>query len=126
MTPVSPSTTQRTYSSAAIVVCSVVIIFAWCWFAVALGDTYDDECKARAAGTSDVQFFLIVGVAPLVLVSVGALIALLLTTGGELARRILLAVGVFLAATASGVLVAWAMSGWTLFAEFAIGSNCSL
>jgi hypothetical protein len=91
---------------------------------MALGDTYDDECKARAAGTSEVQFLLIFGVAPLVLVSVGALIALLVTTRERAARRVLLSVGVFLAATAAGVLIAWALSGWTLFAEFAIGTNC--
>ncbi|MET3567770.1 hypothetical protein ABIC47_003279 [Leifsonia sp. 563] len=126
MTSASPSTTQRTYSPAAIVLSSAAIIVAWCWFALVLGDTYDDECKARAAGTSDLQFLLIFGVAPLVLVSAGALIALLLTTRGEIARRVLLAVGAFLAATAAGVLIAWAMSGWTLFAEFAIGTNCYL
>ncbi len=120
----STITRRRPIAVTAIALCTVAIVLAWCWFAVVLGDAYDDECKARVAGTSELSFSVMVGLAPLVLVTAGALIWLIATTAGRVVRRLLVGVGALLAATAVGVLAAWAFSGWTLFTHFAIGSNC--
>jgi hypothetical protein len=124
MTVSNTEATRPGYSSGAVAVACAATVLAWMWFAVALGEAYDEECKARAAGTSEVGFLLLLGVAPLVLVSAGALLALVLTTRGRARRRLAFGVGVFLAATVAGALVAWAFSGWTLFGHLAIGGNC--
>jgi hypothetical protein len=116
--------TTRSYSSAAISLCSTAIIFAWLWFAFALGEAYEEECRARMADTGEVGFFVMFGVVPLVLVIVGALVALVVTTRGPAVYRLKVVAGVFAAATAAGVLFGWGMSNWTLFTHFAIGANC--
>jgi hypothetical protein len=124
MTASNTEATRAGYSSAVVAVASAAIVFAWMWFAVMLGEAYDEECKARAAGTSEVGFLLLLGVAPLVLASAGALLALVLTTRGRARRRLGFGGGVFLVATVAGVLAAWAFSGWTLFGHLAIGGHC--
>ena len=108
----------------AIALSTVAIVLAWCWFAVVFSDAYDEECKARVAGTSELSFAVTVGSAPLVLVTAGALVALIATIAGSAGRRLLVGVAILLPATAMGALVAWAFSGWTLFTHVAIGSNC--
>jgi hypothetical protein len=124
MTAANTRTARRSNSLTAIILCSAAILLAWGWFAMALGEAYDEECKARMAGTSEVGFAVLFGVVPLVLVSVGALVAILVTAGGSALRRLVFGVGVLFAATAAGVLFAWAFSGWTLITHFAIGTNC--
>jgi hypothetical protein len=120
----STITRRRPIAVIAIALSTVAIVLAWCWCALVLGDAYDEECKARAAGTSEVSFAITAGFAPLVLVTAGALVWLIATTAGGAARRLLVGVGVLIAATAVGALVAGAFSGWTLFMHFAIGPNC--
>jgi hypothetical protein len=126
MTTPNSAATRPASSGAAIAVAATAIIFAWCWFAVMLGETYDEYCKAGAGGASEIRFLMVVGVAPLVAVSAGALVALVLTARGTTKRRLASGTGIFLASSVAGVLFAWAFSGWTLFAHFAIGSNCSI
>ncbi|MBB2966669.1 hypothetical protein [Leifsonia aquatica] len=118
------SPTRRSYSSTAVVLCSAGIVVMWGWFAMVLGEVYSEECKARMAGTSEAGAVVPFGVAPLALVSLGAVIALIATTRGSVVRRLLVAGGIVLAATAVGVLLAWAFSYGTFFEQFAIGSNC--
>ena len=118
------STTPRSYSLTTIVLGSVGIVVMWGWFAAVLGEVYREECKARMAGTSAVGAVVPFGVAPVALMSLGAVIALFATTRGSVGRRLLVAGGVVLAATAVGVVVAWVFSGGTFFGQFAIGSNC--
>lgn len=96
----------------------------WFWFAIAVDNAWRDECKARMGGATETDFFVAFGVAPLALVTAGCLLALILTAPGGLARRLLTGLAATLATSAVAALIAWALSGWTLWGHLAIGSNC--
>lgn len=104
--------------------CAAALAVTWFWFALAVDEVWSDECKARAAGTSDIDLFVVWGVAPLVLVTAGCLLALVLTAPGGPARRLRWGLGATIGASAVAALIAWALSGWTLWSHLAIGANC--
>lgn len=104
--------------------CAGALVVGWFWFAAIVEDVWGDECKARMAGTTDMDLLLFIGVAPLALVTAGCLLALILTAPGGPARRLLTGLAAALAISALAALIAWALSGWTLWGHLAIGSNC--
>lgn len=115
---------QRSRFRAALVWCAAALVVAWFWFAAVVDDVWRDECKARMAGTTDTDLLLFFGVAPLALVTAGCLLALVLTAPGGAARRVLTGLATTIATTAVAALILLALSGWTLFAHLAFGSNC--
>jgi uncharacterized BrkB/YihY/UPF0761 family membrane protein len=108
----------------AIVLSTVAVLVAWMWFAIVVEDTWGDECKARAAGQSGVTFLIAFGVVPLLLVTAGAVAALIGfapgVRGGKVWRGLVAAIVI----TAAGVLLAWWATDGMLLAHLALGSGC--
>lgn len=103
---------------------AVALLVAWTWFAIVVEDTWGDECKARAAGQSGVGFLIVVGVVPLVVVTVGAAVALIGFAPGSRGWRVLRGVAALLVISACGLLLALWMTDWMLVAHLALGSDC--
>ncbi|GAB3580750.1 hypothetical protein GCM10027406_20780 [Leifsonia lichenia] len=108
----------------AVVLSTVAGLVAWMWFAIVVEDTWGDECKARAAGQSGVTFLIAFGVVPLVLVTVGAVAALIGFAPGAGGGRVWRGLVAAVAITAGGVLLAWWATDGMLVAHLALGSGC--
>jgi hypothetical protein len=115
---------RRDRFTATLIVTAVCCAVAWFWFAIVLDEVWSEECKARIAGTTEIDLLYFLGVPPLVFVTVGAAVALAIAARPPLLRRLASALMGTLVGTVVGALVALWASGGTLFAHLAIGSNC--